>query len=185
MQTSKSLRRITSTRAVWISLVKDLRALGFIDRLSIGDIETLPTAELVAVVKRLVVGPESWSMKRPSGSSLFSKIFGRLLGPRQNLPVLQAEISERLVLHPPTSTQTPNRGEREAKLLRGGEFVLFNRSHVLECWRVDGDVLLWTHHSSIPHPNVATFAVEVVDNGERANIMICITSTMSPFDMRK
>lgn len=62
----------------------------------------------------------------------------------------------------------------DAKLLRGGKFVLFS-SRVLHCWQVDEDILLWTHCSSVPHANVLAFAAEVVD-GKRAIIIVCIAS---------
>ncbi|KAJ7785050.1 hypothetical protein DFH07DRAFT_1054502 [Mycena maculata] len=183
-QTSKYFRRLSVSRALWASLVKHLRRKGLIDRLSNADIEELPTVELMAAVKRLLTGPESWSVqkkRKPTGlSRIFAKLFRGAGSRRYQRRGLHATVSARLALHPPAS----DRWDTMAKLTRGGEFVLvMNRLSILECWRVDRDTLLWTHRSSIPFATVHDFAVEVVDNGERANIVICIRTQTAPVDV--
>ncbi|KAJ7722429.1 hypothetical protein DFH07DRAFT_1067407 [Mycena maculata] len=183
-QTSKYFRRLSVSRVLWASLVKDLRRKGLIDRLSNADIEELPTLELIAVVKRLQIGPKSWSVQKkmkPTGlPRIFAKLFGAPRSRRSQRRVLHATVSARLVLHPPAS----DRWDTMAKLMRGGEFVLVkNRFNVLECWRVDRDALLWTHRSRIPFATVHDFAIEVVDNGERANVVICIRTRTAPVNI--
>ncbi|KAJ7456797.1 hypothetical protein B0H11DRAFT_2287344 [Mycena galericulata] len=153
------------------------------DRLSIGDIELLSTAALVALVKRLVAGPESWSpaAQTVAKPKMLSRILRKLIRPfsrwwSENLLVHPAQLSARLSLHLPISAET-DLLDTEAKLSRGGEFLLMTHSDVLQCWRVDQDTLLWKHHSSVPNAAVVGFEAEIVDNGARANIVIALFNT--------
>ncbi|KAJ7106994.1 hypothetical protein C8R44DRAFT_885676 [Mycena epipterygia] len=183
-QTSKYLHLLGLTPTVWRSLVEDLRNRGFIDRLSAADIRAMSTETLIAVVKRLVVGPAAWSPPKIQSSpqpTSFSKMLAKLVRPRgQKAAVpgpLQIQPSEETVLHPALPPVFPEPCLSTFKLLRGGKYALF--CHVqdpaaLVCWRVADDSLLGTYYSALPTPKIFDFEAEVFDGGERANIVILV-----------
>ncbi|KAJ6486566.1 hypothetical protein DFH09DRAFT_1339585 [Mycena vulgaris] len=59
-QANKYLHHLAFTPTVWISLVEELWYRGIIDGIFPSDIHALSTPELIAVVKRLLLGPETW-----------------------------------------------------------------------------------------------------------------------------
>ncbi|KAJ6487754.1 hypothetical protein C8R45DRAFT_994210 [Mycena sanguinolenta] len=59
--TSKYLHRLVKNKSVWVYLVDDLRHRGFIDQLSLSDIQSYSQGALVSLVKGLLTGPESWT----------------------------------------------------------------------------------------------------------------------------
>ncbi|KAJ7106992.1 hypothetical protein C8R44DRAFT_805070 [Mycena epipterygia] len=183
-QTSKYLHLLGLTPTVWRSLVEDLRNRGFIDRLSAADIRAMSTETLIAVVKRLVVGPVAWSppkIQSPPRPTSFSKMLAKLVRPRgQKAAVpdpLQIQLCGEIVLHPALPPVFPEPCLTTFKLLRGGKYALF--CHVqdpaaLVCWRVAEDSLLGTYYSALPTPKIFDFEAEVFDGGERANIVILV-----------
>lgn len=81
------------------------------------------------------------------------------------------------VLHPPIRPllAAPIR----AAILRGGKYVFFGDAQTIACWRVSDDSLLGTYRTSVPSPNICAFAAEALDDVERANIVICIRSSVA------
>ncbi|KAJ7106277.1 hypothetical protein C8R44DRAFT_886155 [Mycena epipterygia] len=67
--TNKYLHRVAFARAVWVSLVEDLRLRGFIDRLSATDIRESSAERLIGLVKTIMTGAESWPSKLDHGRS--------------------------------------------------------------------------------------------------------------------
>ncbi|KAJ7133193.1 hypothetical protein C8R44DRAFT_772028 [Mycena epipterygia] len=189
-ETNKYLHHIAFTPTVWMSLVEDLRLRGFVDRLSTADIRSMSTESLVAVVKRVVLGPEAWSppprIQSPKTSSL-SRMLGKLATPRQSAPLGSGppptRANKHIVVHP---SIPPGRALcTDFKVLPGGKYVLFhtvNESHfdLLGCWRVSDDSLLGTYHcdSGPPSAVISDFAAEVLPGGERANIALCMSSML-------
>jgi hypothetical protein len=141
------LNSLTFDKHVWLALLRDLDARLFLDRLPESPLHKLSTAELIGLAKRIVQGPQTWSLSHPSG------------------PL----IARQKVLHPKIRTGPGVLNwENDAKLLPGGQYVLFNNWRTLECWNVAEDRLIWKHQS----PNVLEFAAEVVDGGLAAVILI-------------
>ncbi|KAJ7198137.1 hypothetical protein GGX14DRAFT_184301 [Mycena pura] len=149
-QTNKTLHDLACLRIVWISLVEDLRHRGFVDRLSAADVRAMPTSDLVAVVRRLVVGPAAWS-------------------PAQSSAERPSRSASHVVLRPAMSPGHPF-SHQDVAVLPRGEHVLLNNSRGLECWRVADGVLVWRYESD----RVEAFAADVQDGGESANLVICI-----------
>ncbi|KAJ6582892.1 hypothetical protein DFH09DRAFT_1144850, partial [Mycena vulgaris] len=162
-RTNKYLRRLTLDKLVWVDLVENLRRRGFIDGVSRSEIHAHSQEALIALVKRLLTGPESWTAPVIPKVPLMARI-------RSNSPRLaRAEISTQLTLHP---TGVRNSKKNEAKLLAGGKYVLFNNI-TLECWSVHDDRLVWSYEKNGPDSYVAEFASDVADGGESANIIAC------------
>ncbi|KAJ7198113.1 hypothetical protein GGX14DRAFT_573670 [Mycena pura] len=151
-QTNKTFHELASSRIMWISLVEDLRHRGFVDRLSAADVKAMPTSDLVAVVRRLVVGPASWSPAKAT----------------------QSRSASHVVLRPAMSPGHPF-SHQDVAVLPRGEHVLLNNFRGLECWRVADGVLVWRFESD----RVMAFAADVQDGGESANLVICINGSPS------
>ncbi|KAJ7333974.1 hypothetical protein DFH08DRAFT_814042 [Mycena albidolilacea] len=83
----------------------------------------LSTDDLVALVKRLIAGPETWT----SRDSVFTP-----------------EVSKKIILHPVVSDDEDVM-EHEGKLVCGGRYVLFHKPESLECWDVKAARLVWTY----------------------------------------
>ncbi|KAJ7080101.1 hypothetical protein C8R44DRAFT_862919 [Mycena epipterygia] len=170
-QTNKYLHLLAFTPTLWRALVEDLRHRGFFDRLSGSAIRTMSTQSLIAVVRRVVVGPEAWSSSptiQSPRSKIFTKILHKLAGQGRTAAPPPAQPIDQIVLHPPIS-------DGNFKILRGGKYVLFCDVDVedlpfLGCWGVVDDSLLGTYHTSLP---IRDFEVEVL-HGEHANIVICM-----------
>lgn len=139
---------------VWLALAKDLKARHFLEETD--RLHELATSELITLIKRLVKGPDSWSPSYPSA------------------PV----IARQQIFHPVIKLGPGILvWENEVKLLPGGKYALFNNWHRLECWNIAQDKLVWEHDSQWPctngKPSVLEFAVDLVDDGEAAVILIC------------
>ncbi|KAJ7095560.1 hypothetical protein C8R44DRAFT_889982 [Mycena epipterygia] len=187
-QTNKYLHDLAFTPSIWMTLVEDLRNRGFVDRLSAADIRSLSTQSLVALVRRLVLGPEAWSP--PSRIQSRPKSFSRILYKLSNLrgrraadpPPVQA--CAHIVLHPSIHPTEPFH-RSTFKVLKGGEYVLFcdRDAHgvpVLGCWRVADDSLLGTYRSRLSCHNIHCFEAELLPGGNRANIVLCILTATGP-----
>jgi hypothetical protein len=97
-------------------------------------------------VNRVVHGPRSWSSHHLSG-----------------------QIAHRISLNPLSQHQSFTSAD-EAKLLPGGQFVLFTHTGILRCWNVAEDRLVWEYQ----HQRVEEFAVDMVNKGRAATIAICV-----------
>ncbi|KAJ7080237.1 hypothetical protein C8R44DRAFT_907181 [Mycena epipterygia] len=156
-----------------MSLVEDLRNRNFVDRLSAPDIRAMSTQDLVAVVRRLVVGPDSWSPRIQSlqpFSRIRQKTASYLKTAALDGNASPARACAPIVVHPSIPPAQPR--FLRAELLRGGHYVLFHHgrsARKLGCWKVAEDSLVGTYCTS---STIIDFAAEVLDGGERVNIVI-------------
>ncbi|KAF7360197.1 F-box domain-containing protein [Mycena venus] len=157
--TNRYFHRLSMDKLVWVDLVVNLRRKGFIDRLSLSDIQSSSQEALVALVKRSVTGPESWygTVKPKSHWSRSSS--------HQTL----IEMSTKHTVHPGVINTPSN---LHAGLLNGGEYVLID-GVTIECWSVQRDKLVWTYDKNSPESFVEEFTAEVIEGGCSANIMVC------------
>ncbi|KAJ7185778.1 hypothetical protein C8R46DRAFT_1207896 [Mycena filopes] len=160
-RTNKRLRLLTLDKLVWLELVKNLRRKGFLHRLSLSDLQACSQEALVDLVKRISSGPACWNptFELKSGGILSRK-------PRRTESVLQTGVQS--VIHPSGMVFSK---KNEAKLLDGGEYVLFN-NQTLECWSVRHDKRIWTYEKNDPDAAVCEFAGEIVDQGDSVNIIV-------------
>ncbi|KAJ6478718.1 hypothetical protein C8R47DRAFT_1137912 [Mycena vitilis] len=158
--TSKSLRLLTLEKLVWADLVGNLRRRGFVDQLPLADIRSRSQKELLALVKGLLTGPASWNPP--------VKPKGRWFRSNSSAPT-PLETSSQYAIHPLNILASK---ANEARLLNGGEYVLFNNA-TLECWSVRQDKLIWAYDIHGEGSFVIAFAAEVLDDGHSANIVVC------------
>ncbi|KAJ7282410.1 hypothetical protein C8J57DRAFT_1710581 [Mycena rebaudengoi] len=134
-QTNKSFRRIAYAKNVWMHLVQDLVARRFINLPPNRALKDSSTAELIEEVKKIVLGPETWS---------------RGAHPR---PIVSRE--HRI----PIST-----GFRRPilRLLPGDTYLTVQSSTRCELWNVAACALIWSceHDKSL-----GLRYVELVDDG--------------------
>ncbi|KAJ7682211.1 hypothetical protein DFH06DRAFT_1160496 [Mycena polygramma] len=167
---SKYLHRLACSHDMWALLVTNLAKRGFIDRQP-DDFEDLNTEQLVSLVKKPLRGPQTWAAD--STKSLVQRsvnMFGKLVRKLSAKP--PAGESRRIVLHPEIATGPGMQFKQNiAKLLPGGEFVLFLNSARLECWNVLQDRLVWKHTPTMDQVNVRDFDAELV--GHQLVILTC------------
>ncbi|KAJ7088259.1 hypothetical protein C8R44DRAFT_892798 [Mycena epipterygia] len=188
-QTNKHLHLLAFTPNVWMSLVEDLQSRGFIDWLSTADIRKISTQSLVAVVKRLVLGPEAWSPPKtqsPQPRSV-SRILHKLARYRRR-PIPdppRAQPHAHIALHPsmPPAMSVPDPSFPKLEVLLGGKYALFthdNNEQILGCCRVADDSFLGTCHSVLPQASthILDFAADVLHGGEQANIDMRMGSSL-------
>ncbi|KAF8209752.1 hypothetical protein K438DRAFT_2012031 [Mycena galopus ATCC 62051] len=72
--TNKFLRSVTLVKQLWLSLVQDMGFRGMLDLPLTAELEGQSTAQLVDIVKRLVVGPESWGPKSRRSTTLCRRL---------------------------------------------------------------------------------------------------------------
>ncbi|KAJ6599926.1 hypothetical protein DFH09DRAFT_1504247 [Mycena vulgaris] len=178
-QTNKYFHHISLQKSVWFVLLVDLRARGFLHHTSISDLRALSAQELIGLAKHLQIGPATWLPPPPSlipeppkkaGSQLRSSV-RRWIGKSGNLPVPEfpsPQVSKQLVLYPSIPYLD---SEKEAKVLRGGQYVLFK---VLACLRVVDTALIWTHQSTIPNLSVSAFEFAAETDEDDGTVKIFI-----------
>ncbi|KAJ6476841.1 hypothetical protein C8R45DRAFT_365684 [Mycena sanguinolenta] len=154
-QTCRYLHSLAFEKTVWIVLLADLRRRCILDRNCTPDLETLSTAEMIGVARRLLTGPQTWSPGKLDGNSM-------------------AESSRKITLHP--YTIAGNRDWNIAKLLRSGRYVLFTHSFRLGCWSVADDKLVWMYTTTIEDEKVYGFAAEETE--ANATIMVCVCANL-------
>ncbi|KAJ7749302.1 hypothetical protein DFH07DRAFT_829190 [Mycena maculata] len=145
------LRRLTRERLVWADLVKNLRRKGFIDQ-SFSEIQSLSQQALVTLVKGLLTGPTSW---KPKPSFMTSKLpfLARFISKSSLRPHSRDKTLRQFIVHPPrTSAVTFNR--KEAKLLGGGEYVLFNNQTGIEQMRRTQHTTSAAHAIHVRHTTI-------------------------------
>ncbi|KAJ7741981.1 hypothetical protein DFH07DRAFT_943437 [Mycena maculata] len=165
-RTNRYLRRLTLEKLVWVDLVDNLRHKGFIDHLSLSEIQSQSQETLVALVKGLVNGPASWTPPKRSLTSFIARFIPWTSRQPQN----RAEISSRFIIHSPV--MLPETRWCSPRLLAGGEYILLT-NRTLECWSVRHDKLVWSYEKNGPNSSVAVFGAEVVEGGGQVNIIIC------------
>ncbi|KAF8208784.1 hypothetical protein K438DRAFT_287286 [Mycena galopus ATCC 62051] len=160
-RTNKYLRPLSLDRLVWVDLVASLWRKGFVDQLSLSDIQASSQEALVDLVKSLLTGPASWTGPVIPKSRWFR------LARSPTCPIVQ--VGAKYAVHPPGVLPS---NLKQPKLLNGGEYVLFNNV-TLECWNVRRDELVWAYDRGGPEFQVAEFAAEVVDEGDSVNLIVC------------
>ncbi|KAF7336836.1 F-box domain-containing protein [Mycena venus] len=165
-RTSKYLRRLCLDKLVWVDLVANLRRKGFVDQLSLSDIQSYSQEGLVALVKGLLTGPASWKTA-PVKKSKSHWFRNRSVSSESQTNFVQ--ISNKYIVHPPGVVASKM---NQPKLLNGGEYVLFNNV-TLECWNVRRDELVWAYEKNGPKFHIMEFAAEVVDGEDSVNIVVC------------
>ncbi|KAF7349492.1 hypothetical protein MSAN_01739500 [Mycena sanguinolenta] len=153
-QTCCALHTLALEKSVWLVLLDDLRRRCIFDRNCTPNLEMLSTAEMIEVVKRLLIEPQTWS-------------------PTEHNSV--AEISRTITLHPKITTEHSYWNVPE--LLRSGRYVLFINSYRLKCWSAVDDRLVWTHISSMDNMKVYGFATEEAD--AEITIIVCFTARLN------
>jgi hypothetical protein len=151
VQICRNLNSLAFNRQVWLALLRGLDAPLFLDRLSESPLHKFSAAELIGLAKRIVQGPQTWSLSHSAG------------------PL----IARQKVLHPKICTGPGFLSwTNDTKLLPAGQYVLFNNWKTLECRNVAEDQPIWKYQSQWGYANVMEFAAEVVDDGLVAIILI-------------
>ncbi|KAJ6461726.1 hypothetical protein C8R45DRAFT_1178903, partial [Mycena sanguinolenta] len=138
-------------KSVWLDLLDNLRRRSILDRTF--NLEALSVAEMIGIVRRLVIGPQTWSP-----------------GELDCDPV--AKISKTIMLHPQIAADV-----FLVKLLPSGFYVLFQNQYALECWHVAHDRRVWRHTPAVEHTWLMDFGAEEKDT-DLTIIMICTCSDL-------
>ncbi|KAJ6487758.1 hypothetical protein C8R45DRAFT_994239 [Mycena sanguinolenta] len=152
--TNKYFYHLCTEKSVWVDLVDNLRRRGFVDRLSLSDIQSCSQEGLVGLVKGLLAGPLNWNKAE------------------SELPIL-VQTPTKYTIHPRI---TPT----NATFLGGGEHILCYsvNTQTLECWSVRYDKLVWAYVKKKPPSKVREFDAEVINGG--ANIIVCEMDESGP-----
>ncbi|KAF7351351.1 F-box domain-containing protein [Mycena sanguinolenta] len=147
--TNKYFHRLSTDKSVWVDLVHNLRRRGFVDRLSLSDIQSYSQGDLVGLVKGLLLGPSSWTTTTSD--------------------------SQTFVRAPTKYTIHPSITPSNANLLPGGEYIICysDVSQTLECWSVRCDKLVWAYDKKGSQSTISGYDAEVIDEGAGANIVVC------------
>ncbi|KAJ7220974.1 hypothetical protein C8J57DRAFT_1482519 [Mycena rebaudengoi] len=125
-QVNRSFERIARAKHIWIFLIRDLSARRLIDLPHNRPLQDYSTAQLIEEVKRLVVGPKTWS--RPSASTVSRKI---------SIPRSTIEIGRR----------------PELKLLPGGTYLAVIYLDGAQLLHVPSQTVIWRLQSDdFGHP---------------------------------
>jgi hypothetical protein len=92
LQVNRSLRAITMTKQLWISLVNDLRTRSLIETPP-STLSQYTTAQLIGQVRAVVVGPQTWRRDMPNEQPLLAEEITVLLG----RPVSERNLTVRLI----------------------------------------------------------------------------------------
>ncbi|KAF7326191.1 F-box domain-containing protein [Mycena kentingensis (nom. inval.)] len=185
--TSKGSRSLAVDRLIWVDIVEQLRWSGFIYGESRASIACKSQPELVAVVKRLLLAPESWrSHLRPEAvdsqrQSIIPRVFHRRTPPSAPLP----PITPKQVVSLGVPKEDPPL-ELTARLLDGGEYVFFQAA-TLYCWSVLHNRQIWSYQMPGPTWRLASPCVfgrseEAAPGGAEANIVLCARSNQIPVE---
>ncbi|KAJ7142643.1 hypothetical protein C8R44DRAFT_725979 [Mycena epipterygia] len=136
---------------------------------------------LIALVKRSLTDAESWPSKTENGPRGLQATALSWISHSQRLPKPLAktspQISEQITIRPTVDgTFTFPHWINPTMLLPGGRHILFSGWHSVYCWAVETDVWVWSHQTSSPASAVRAFAVELVNAGKNAILVICFTN---------
>ena len=138
---------VFSSKQIWLDLISRLHVRGLIDLLPGQSLQELSLDVLINLAKHAAQGPVSWSTHHHS----------------------RPAITHQTVLHIPHPTLTDTFYD-EAKMLPGGQFVLYTNSGRLRCWSVVDDRLVWEYQTHEDSLIVLEFS-EVID-GRQANVVV-------------
>ncbi|KAF7317471.1 F-box domain-containing protein [Mycena kentingensis (nom. inval.)] len=137
-------------KTLWVAICRDLQGRNVLPELFTPDLATLSTPELIALLRRLVTGPSSWST------------------PDSEEPLAHANELRVRVPIPPTRDAYTN----AARLLPSGRYVLFKNNKRLQCWDTRIARLVWTLNSAVVRGDVEEFAAEELDG--RLRVLVCL-----------
>ncbi|KAJ7239675.1 hypothetical protein C8J57DRAFT_1478354 [Mycena rebaudengoi] len=134
-QTNSRYKRIAYAKNIWICLLRDLSARRLINLPHDLPLTDYSTAELIEEVKRVVLGPKTWS--RSSHSS----------------PLVSRECS---------IPRSPDIPFPSLRLLPGGRYLIVESSARIELWDAAISTLAWFHEDN---PPLNTRHVGLLDGG--------------------
>ncbi|KAJ6531996.1 hypothetical protein B0H19DRAFT_464229 [Mycena capillaripes] len=155
-QTSRYLHVLGFDKSVWLALLTDLKRRNFLEQGYTPVLQELSTEELINLVKRILTGPETWSLQQNG--------------------CVNPQIAKQILLHPTvTRGRLPNQNLTDYKLVCGGRYCLYNSNNIIECWDVAEDILLWTHEQAARgDTTVFDFAAEAQNDGDFLMVMTCL-----------
>ncbi|KAJ7154893.1 hypothetical protein C8R43DRAFT_1000649 [Mycena crocata] len=153
-QTCKRLQKLAFRKNVWLTVVDGLRRKLFLDP-DIPELHGLSTAQLIALVKRILTGPESWT-PRARGCPFTPEVSKHI------------EVRTRIRVG---SVRAPY--ENQATLYKGGRYFLYRNLDALECWNVAEPRLVWTYTPPNAAAHVFAFAADDQTLDDPLVIMIC------------
>jgi hypothetical protein len=164
-QTSKHFYILAFSKEVWLALISTLHARNFIDYVpGQQSFQELSTDALVDLAKRTVQGPRSWSVptyQNPGPGIARQLLLNVNLQPK--LPHLRLRLID------------------EARLLPGGQLVLFTNQGRLRCCSVTRNTPIWEYRGHWTSPfYVRDFSAEVIEDTKAVMIAVGISVT-SPF----
>ncbi|KAJ6449182.1 hypothetical protein C8R45DRAFT_1131177 [Mycena sanguinolenta] len=137
VSTCRYLHALAFDESVWLGLLHNLQRRAILDRDFTPSLETLSTDEMIGAVRRLHMGPQTWSPENVDSDCA-------------------AEVTKTITLHP-----IGNGPGRSAKLLPSGRYILFhNWGSALECWNVAEDKMVWRYTATIEQAKVSKFTAE-------------------------
>ncbi|KAJ7187641.1 hypothetical protein GGX14DRAFT_610611 [Mycena pura] len=162
-QTCRWLNQLAFDKCIWVALCRDLQRRAILDSVSTPELADLSTRELIALVKRLVHGPETWT-------------------PRDAGPIITAEVRMQITLH-----SVGCAAGNQLKPLGSGRYVLLRTSTILECWDTVASRLVWRHKPSVGDGSarVRTFAAEEIFAEESLVVLICVRTYPAPYGDQK
>ncbi|KAJ7626074.1 hypothetical protein FB45DRAFT_922895 [Roridomyces roridus] len=184
-QTNRYLHSLVFCHSTWVTIVEHLQYRGFVDLLSPADIRAMSMDSLVTLVKPIILGPTTWSPRqsteaRPNRSTLFRRMVDSSAGSSPGLlaspnaihakPKLRKRLDKAELPAPLSGTA--------AELLPGGQYLLYHRTHNLECWRVLDGTMVWQHQSNLPDARVLYFGAQLLDSGEHLNLVTCVQTSL-------
>jgi hypothetical protein len=122
-----------------------------------GHLCSLSTTELIALAKRAVQGPYSWTSCDGDPPT----------------------ISRQIVLHP---TEPGKNWIRELRLLPGGRYILINYRLFMECWDVEEKSLVWKHQVQ-RGGQITGFAADMAEDGQAIFILIYLAKRCVMFSV--
>ncbi|KAF7353439.1 hypothetical protein MSAN_01533100 [Mycena sanguinolenta] len=139
-QTCRYMHNLAFDRSVWRTLLRNLQRRSILDCTFAADLETLSADQMIAIVRQLITGPQTWSPPEPDCATV-------------------AEVSREITLHLPARTGSED-SRNTAKLLPSGRYVLVHNSGTVECWNVVQDRLVWRYSSAVEHAGMVQIAAE-------------------------
>ncbi|KAF7296813.1 hypothetical protein MIND_00912300 [Mycena indigotica] len=156
----RALHRLAQSKQLWIALVSSLKRRGLVALPPDVMLHQYSTPELVALVKRVVLGPLVWQSSPSSPTA----------------PPTEEFIHRFVLPLTPTTTGVPLDAEHDlsrVEALPGGRHVLIQRFHRRqELWDVSGAKCIWAHKIV-----TATVALPVY---EREEVVLCMFEQAAP-----
>ncbi|KAJ7232918.1 hypothetical protein C8J57DRAFT_170718 [Mycena rebaudengoi] len=141
---NKSLRRIAYSKQIWIYLLDELAGRGLIDLPHDRPLHNYSTAELIEEVKRVILGPKTWSCPRHA-APIIAREF--------RIPRIRPDDQSRLF---------------SVQLLPGGTHLVVEYSSRLELWHVATSAVIWLPKDSRMFASLRRYSIELFDDQKSA-----------------